>query len=513
MERETIAVLDFGSQYTQLIARKIRELKVFSIILPYNTTVSELKRYNLKGIILSGGPASVYIQGAPSGDVRIFDLDIPILGICYGTQWIIHILNGKVKRAQKQEYGSAELIIMDFLNLFWGITGTMEVWMSYGDIIEELPEGFEIIGITANSPYAAIRNPERQIYCLQFHPEVTRTPLGKEIIANFLFDRICGCSPNWLIESFIDEKIEEIRSKVGTSRAICGLSGSVDSSTAAVLAHYAIGKNLTCIFIDNGLLRKREKEMIIRAFKDSLKIELVYVDAKDEFLKVLSGITDPKEKRKRIEHKLIEVFEREARKVDGVEFLIQGTLYPDIIENERVSRYSAKIKVYHNGDWFPNTMNFKPIEPFKELFNDEVREIALQLGLPDEIVYRQSFPSSGLAIRIIGEVNEKNLSILKEADSIIQDEIEKNGLYRDIWQSFAVMLPGKSVGVTGDERIYGNVIAIRAVVSTDGMTTEWAELPYEILGKMATRIVNEVPSINRVVYDITPKPPGTIEWE
>ncbi|MEW6680743.1 MAG: glutamine-hydrolyzing GMP synthase, partial [bacterium] len=490
--RETIVILDFGSQYTQLIARRIRELKVFSIILPHNTPSEELKKYNLKGIILSGGPASVYIQGAPSADRKIFNLGVPILGICYGMQWIVHILGGKVKRAQKQEYGQAELIVAEFYDLFWGLPSTMDVWMSHGDMIDELPEGFEAIGLTTNSPNAAIRNTEKQIYGFQFHPEVAHTPCGIDMLANFLYDRVCGCTPNWLIENFITEKIEEIKGIANGKKAICGLSGGVDSSTAAILVHKAIQENLTCIFVNNGLLRKEEPERIINIFQRSFNIPLIYVDAKGEFLKALSGVIDPEQKRRIIGHKFIEVFEREAKKIKDVSFLVQGTLYPDVIESVGVKGPSVTIKTHHNVGGLPLDMDLKLIEPFRELFKDEVRQIALSLGLPDEIVWRQPFPGPGLAIRIIGEITEKSLSILREADSIIHEEMEKNGLYDKIWQSFAVLLPVKTVGVMGDERTYENVIAIRAVVSSDGMTADWAEIPYEVLGKMSRRIVNEV---------------------
>lgn len=511
--RETIVILDFGSQYTQLIARRIRELKVFSIILPYNTSSEHLKTYNLKGIILSGGPASVYVAGAPSCDPKIFELGVPILGICYGMQWIVQVLGGKVHRAQRQEYGPSELIVTEFYDLFWGIPSTIEVWMSHADMIDELPDGFETIGLTANSPNAAIRNREKQIYGLQFHPEVSHTQCGIDILANFLYDRICGCTPDWLIENFIYEKIEQIKNEVKDQKVICGLSGGVDSSTAAVLVHKAIGKNLIPIFVNNGLLRKGESERIINIFQKSFNMPLIYVDAKDEFLKALSSITDPEEKRRVIGHKFIEVFEREAKKIEGVSYLVQGTLYPDVIESVSVKGPSATIKTHHNVGGLPLNMNLKLIEPFRELFKDEVREIAISLGIPDEIVWRQPFPGPGLAIRIIGEITERRLEILREADRIVYEEIERNGLYNKIWQSFAVLLPVKTVGVMGDERTYENVVAIRAVISSDGMTADWAELPYEVLRRMANRIVNEVPFVNRVVYDITSKPPGTIEWE
>lgn len=513
MEREIIVILDFGSQYTQLIARRIRELKVFSLIFPYNTPISVLKTYNLKGIILSGGPSSVYAPGAPSCDIKILDLGVPILGICYGMQWIVHTLGGKVRRAQRQEYGPAELIVTEFYDLFWGIPSTIQVWMSHADMIEELPDGFETIGLTTNSPHAAIRNKEKHIYGLQFHPEVTHTQAGIDILANFLYERICECTPNWFIENFISEKIEIIREKVKDEKAICGLSGGVDSSTAALLVSKAIGENLTCIFVDNGLLRKNEAERIVNVFQKSFNIPLIYVDAKDEFLKALSSVVDPEEKRRIIGHKFIEIFEREAKKIKGVSYLVQGTLYPDVIESRSVRGPSSTIKTHHNVGGLPLKMNLKLIEPFRELFKDEVREIAISLGIPNEIVWRQPFPGPGLAIRIIGEITKKRLEILREADRIVEEEIKKNGLYNNIWQSFAVLLPIKTVGVMGDERTYENVVAIRSVTSSDGMTADWAQLPYETLGRMAKRIVNEVPYVNRVVYDITSKPPGTIEWE
>lgn len=513
MTRETIAILDFGSQYTQLIARRVRETRVFSRIFPYNTSHLELAKLNLKGIILSGGPASVYLGNAPKADPKILDLGIPILGICYGMQWITQALSGKVRRAQRQEYGEAELILNDSYDLFWGLPSTIQVWMSHGDIVEEPPEGFESIGLTINSPYAAIRNRERKIWGLQFHPEVTNTPEGQEILRNFLYDRICEVTPDWVIENFIPEKIEEIRKKVGSDGVLCGLSGGVDSSTVAVLVHQAIGDQLTCIFVNNGLLRKNESENVIKTFRDNFHIKLIYVDAEKRFLEKLAGVTDPEKKRKIIGYEFIRVFEDEAKKLRGIKYLAQGTLYPDVIESIQVGGPSAIIKSHHNVGGLPAEMNFELIEPFRELFKDEVREIAAQLGLCDEIVYRQPFPGPGLAIRILGDISEKSLFILKEADAIVLEEMKKAGLYYATWQCFAVLLPVKTVGVMGDERTYENVIAIRAVTSSDGMTADWAEIPHEILARMSNRIVNEVAGVNRIVYDITSKPPGTIEWE
>ncbi|WP_457634650.1 glutamine-hydrolyzing GMP synthase [Persephonella sp.] len=512
MEHTGIVILDFGSQYTQLIARRIRELHIYSEILPYNATIDEIKKHKPKGIILSGGPASVYHPDAPKPDERIFDLNVPILGICYGLQLLTQHFGGEVVKAERHEYGRAELEILDHEDLFYGLPNEIHVWMSHGDRVTKLPEGFEPIARTYNAPFAAIRNREKKIWGVQFHPEVSHTYLGKEILKNFAV-RICGCSQDWTMGNFLKEKEQEIKQLVDGKKAICALSGGVDSSVAAVLVHNAIGDNLTCIFVDNGLLRKSEREKVEKTFRDHFHIPLVVVDAKERFLKALKGITDPEKKRKIIGNLFIEIFEEEAKKIPDVEFLVQGTLYPDVIESVSVKGPSAVIKTHHNVGGLPEKMNLKLIEPLRELFKDEVRELGKELGLPDEIVYRQPFPGPGLAIRIIGEVNEKDLNILREADAIVVEEVKKAGLYRDLWQSFAVLLPVHTVGVMGDYRTYEKVIVVRAVESTDGMTADWARLPYELLDRIMRRIINEVKGVNRVVYDITSKPPGTIEWE
>ena len=512
MEHTGIVILDFGSQYTQLIARRIRELHIYSEILPYNATIDEIKKHKPKGIILSGGPASVYHPDAPKPDERIFDLNIPILGICYGLQLLTQHFGGEVVKAERHEYGRAELEILDHEDLFYGLPNEIHVWMSHGDRVTKLPEGFEPIARTYNAPFAAIRNREKKIWGVQFHPEVSHTYLGKEILKSFAV-RICGCSQDWTMGNFLKEKEQEIKQLVDGKKAICALSGGVDSSVAAVLVHNAIGDNLTCIFVDNGLLRKGEREQVEKTFRDHFHIPLVVVDAKERFLKALKGVTDPEKKRKIIGNLFIEIFEEEAKKIPDVEFLVQGTLYPDVIESVSVKGPSAVIKTHHNVGGLPEKMNLKLIEPLRELFKDEVRELGKELGLPDEIIYRQPFPGPGLAIRIIGEVNENDLNILREADAIVVEEIKKAGLYRDLWQSFAVLLPIHTVGVMGDYRTYEKVIAVRAVESTDGMTADWARLPYELLDRIMRRIINEVKGVNRVVYDITSKPPGTIEWE
>ncbi len=515
-----IAILDFGSQYTQLIARRIREQQVYCRILPYNPTLEELKE--AKGIILSGGPASVYDQNAPHGDPKILQLGIPVLGICYGMQWLAQALGGEVKKAAQREYGKAKLQIIDSstmrqastkqASLLAGISAETQVWMSHGDKVERLPDGFEIIGKTTNSPACAIGNHQKNIYGVQFHPEVIHTTGGTQIIKNFLF-KICNLKPTWTMESFIDHSIKKIRTEVGKKKVICALSGGVDSSTVAVLIHKAIGDQLTCIFVNNGLLRKNEPERVIKTFRDYYHINLDYCDAQERFLTKLKNVSSPELKRKIIGHEFIKVFEDEAKKIGKVDFLAQGTLYPDVIESISTKGPSAVIKTHHNVGGLPAKMKLKLIEPFRELFKDEVRILAKELGLPDEIIWQHPFPGPGLAIRIIGAASPKRLDILREADWIIDEEIKKAGLYRSLWQCFGVFLPVKTVGVMGDERTYENVIAIRAVTSSDAMTADWAQLPHSLLSKISNRIVNEIKGINRVVYDITSKPPGTIEWE
>ena len=510
---EAIAVLDFGSQYSQLIARRIRENKVYSKIVPFNISPQELKKQKVKGIVLSGGPASVYASKAPLCDKGIFELGIPVLGICYGMQLIGHLLDGKVAKSARREFGRAELIVDDTCDLFQGLPDAITVWMSHGDKVEGLPRGFAVMGHTDNAPIAALADHQRKIYGLQFHPEVVHTPLGNEVIKNFVL-RVCGVKPTWTMGSFIEKEIAAIRTQVGKGRVICGLSGGVDSSVAAVLIHQAIGDQLTCIFVNNGLLRKGEAEKVQSTFSKHFGIDLRYVNAEHRFLEKLKGVEDPEKKRKIIGNEFIRVFEEETRKIGDAKFLAQGTLYPDVIESVSASGGpSAVIKTHHNVGGLPEDMKFELIEPFRELFKDEVREVGAELKMPDEIIWRQPFPGPGLAIRVIGDITQERLDLLREADAIVLDEIKKAGFYRQIWQSFAVLLPIKSVGVMGDERTYENVAALRAVNSTDGMTADWVHLPYDLLGKISNRIINEVKGINRVVYDISSKPPSTIEWE
>ncbi len=510
---DSIAVLDFGSQYSQLIARRIRENQVYSKIVPFNISPQELKKQKVKGIILSGGPASVYAPKAPLCDKGIFELGIPVLGICYGMQLIGHLLDGKVAKSARREFGRAELVVDDTCDLFCGLPDAITVWMSHGDKVEALPSGFAVMGHTDNAPIAALADHRRKIYGLQFHPEVAHTPLGNEVLKNFV-TRICGVEPKWTMGSFIEKEIAAIRAQVGKGRVICGLSGGVDSSVAAVLIHKAIGDQLTCIFVNNGLLRKGEAEKVQSTFSKHFGIDLRTIDAEKRFLEKLKGVEDPEKKRKIIGNEFIRVFEEETRKVGDAKFLAQGTLYPDVIESVSASGGpSAVIKTHHNVGGLPEDMKFELIEPFRELFKDEVREVGAQLKMPDEIIWRQPFPGPGLAIRVIGDITQERLDLLREADAIVLDEIKKAGFYRQIWQSFAVLLPIKSVGVMGDERTYENVAALRAVNSTDGMTADWVPLPYELLGKISNRIINEVKGINRVVYDISSKPPATIEWE
>ncbi len=508
---EFILILDFGSQYTQLIARRIREIGVYSEIQPYNFPIDEILRHKPKGIILSGGPSSVYDDDSPKVDDALFGLGIPILGICYGLQLIAYKLGGEVDRFAKREYGKAILKIVKDDDLLSGLNSNTVVWMSHGDALVSPPPDFEIIAQTQNSPVCAIRNKERKIYGVQFHPEVAHTEKGREILKNFVY-KICNCKGGWNAKSFIESSIEEIKEKVKDKKVICAVSGGVDSTVLAVLLNKAIKENLIAIYIDNGLMRKNESENVVKMFKE-LGINVHYVNAGEIFLNRLRGVIDPEEKRKIIGKTFIEVFEKEARKFENVEFLAQGTLYPDVIESTSYKGPSSKIKTHHNVGGLPEKMNFKLIEPFRELFKDEVREIGKELGISDEILNRHPFPGPGLAVRIIGEVTVEKLEILRQADEIFIEEIKKAGLYDKIWQAFAVLLSVKSVGVMGDERSYDYVVALRAVQSQDGMTADWVKLPYDLLERVSNRIVNEVEGVNRVVYDITTKPPATIEWE
>lgn len=513
MMKDTILILDFGSQYTQLIARRIRELKVFSIVKPFNISLEEIKNIHPKGIVLSGGPHSVYEKDSPGLDKRILKLNIPVLGICYGMQIIAKTSGGQVKEAVRREYGKAVMYIDNHESLFFSLPPKIISWMSHADYILKLPHGFRALAHTENTPYAAIASRDKKIYGVQFHPEVVHTQYGLQIISNFLF-RICECFATWQLEDFIQKKVEEIRKKVGKSRVICALSGGVDSSTLSVLIHKAIGKRLTCIFVDNGLLRKGEARNVRAIFKEHFKMDLRFINASHQFLKKLKGVTDPEEKRRIIGHTFIKIFEEEAKKIKNAEFLAQGTLYPDVIES--VSFYggpTAKIKLHHNVGGLPLNMKLKLIEPFRELFKDEVREIAKILGLPSKIVYRHPFPGPGLGVRIIGEITHQRLRILREADAVLEKIIKEKGIYQDLWQAFCVLLPLRTVGVMGDKRTYEYVLAVRAVTSLDGMTADWAKIPYQILEKISNAIINKVKGVNRVVFDISSKPPATIEWE
>jgi len=513
MSKELVLILDFGSQYTQLIARRIRENKVFSKIMPYTTSAKDIAALAPKGLILSGGPASVVEKKSPVPDKEIFKLGIPVLGICYGMQAIAQMLDGKTRHTKDREYGKTEIFIDDNRDLFSNVPGNFTCWASHGDYVTKVPPGFIIAAHTLNSPIAAISHKKRKIYGVQFHPEVTHTEKGNQIISNFLF-RICGCSGKWTMAAFVRETVDNIKKTVGKDKVVLGLSGGVDSSVAALLIHKAINKNLKCIFIDNGVVRKDEPEQIKKIFKNLYHLNLDYVDASRTFLTKLKGVVDPEQKRKVIGAEFVRIFEHEANKLKGVKFLAQGTLYPDVIESiSPTGAPSAKIKSHHNVGGLPEHMKLKLLEPLRDLFKDEVRAIGKEVGLPESIIYRQPFPGPGLAIRIIGEVTPERLRLLREVDSRVLDEIIKAGLYQQLWQSFAVLLPIKTVGVMGDERTYDNVVALRCVTSQDGMTADWVRLPYEVLEKISSRVINEVKGVNRVVYDITSKPPATIEWE
>ena len=513
LHEERVLILDFGSQTTQLIARRVRESHVYCEIHPFNMPIEKIRAFQPKGIILSGSPASVHDPDAPRSDPGLFSLQLPILGICYGMQLMSLQLGGTVEKAARREYGPATIDLDDSGPLFRDLESKgVRVWMSHGDRILDLPPGFTVLAFSENSPVAAMGDPARRFYGVQFHPEVVHTPCGRAILENFLF-RICHCRPSWTMKSFVDTTIQSMQERVGSDQVICALSGGVDSSVVAVLLHKAIGSRLHCIFVDNGLLRKGEAESVRRVFQDHFELNLIYVDASERFLERLRGVVDPEQKRKIIGNLFIELFEQEAVRIPNVKYLAQGTLYPDVIESVSFKGPSATIKTHHNVGGLPEKMKFELIEPLRELFKDEVRLVGRELGLPEQVVMRHPFPGPGLAIRLIGEVSPDKLEILREADLIILEEMEASGWYDRVWQAFAVLLPVQSVGVMGDERTYDQVIAVRVVESLDAMTADWARLPYELLQRISNRIINEVKGVNRVVYDISSKPPSTIEWE
>jgi len=512
--RQLVLILDFGSQFTQLIARRIRELAVYSEIHPYHLSLEEIRKKQPAAIVLSGGPSSVYDEGAPMCSPELFTLGVPILGICYGAQLVAKLLGGRVVAADKREYGRAHVAVKVAEDVFHGFHpgDDLTVWASHGDHVEMLPAGFTLTGESPNAPNAAFADPARKIHCVQFHPEVAHTPRGEEILANFLF-RIAGARATWTMHSFVEQAVADVKAKVGNGHVVCGLSGGVDSSVAAALVHRAVGDRLTCIFVDNGLLRGGEREGVESVFRGAFAIDLRVVDASDRFLGALAGVTDPERKRKIIGNEFIAVFEEEAKKLGDADFLAQGTLYPDVIESVSLRGASVVIKTHHNVGGLPERMRLKLVEPLRELFKDEVRRLGEELGVPHHILWRQPFPGPGLAVRCLGEITRERLATLRAADAIIEEEVRAAGLYESIWQSFGVLLPVKSVGVMGDYRTYAEALVLRAVSSRDGMTADWVALPYELLGTISRRITNEVRGVNRVVYDISSKPPATIEWE
>ncbi len=512
--RETIMIVDFGGQYNQLIARRVRENKVYSEVVSWKKAVTRAKEMKaegvLKGIIFTGGPNSVYAEGAPSLDKEIFELDIPVLGICYGMQLMSHVLGGKVDRAETREYGKIQLSVKDHTTLFKDIDSNDTCWMSHNDYVAEIPAGFKMIADTETCPYAAIENTEKKLYGVQFHAEVEHTPFGRQMIKNYLYE-VCGCAGDWDMGDYAEQAIAAIREKVGDKKVLCALSGGVDSSVAAVMVHRAIGDQLTCIFVDHGLLRKNEGDEVEGVFGKDFGLNFIRVNCQDRFLGKLAGVSDPEKKRKIIGEEFIRVFEEEAGKLEGIEYLVQGTVYPDVIESGTDT--AEIIKSHHNVGGLPEDMQFDLIEPLRDLFKDEVRAVGEALGIPEKIVWRQPFPGPGLAIRIMGEITEEGLFLVRESDAIFREEIRKAGLERDIWQYFTTLPNVRSVGVMGDERTYSHAIGIRAVTSIDGMTSDWARIPYEVMDKISSRIVNEVPNVNRILYDVTSKPPSTIEWE